>query len=202
MDKKKLSYYLLPLFFFFILFVLVINWTEVSWIFDWRVAQRIIEDSVKPNDEKISREAVGELDHLVILSLNIEAPLRSPVNSDLQTITEELDRGVVLYPDSARLGEVGKAVILGHSAPAGYPDIKFDRVFSNLGDLKNGDLISVYYNEELFVYSVLGVVTMSIEEYNDFLHKSSDERLLIVSTCYPPGSNWQRWVATSSLLTE
>jgi LPXTG-site transpeptidase (sortase) family protein len=201
--KKQWLYFVLPFFLIFVFSFLTINWSRISWIFDWRVIGRISEEVFIPSEkEEFGENALGQENHLVISTLDIEVPLRTPETSDDALLISELDLGVVHYPNSAKPGEQGKAVILGHSAPEGYPDIKFDRVFSQLGDLKKGDEVNVYYNERLFIYIVDEVKTMTIEEYNQYLLQPTQEYLLIISTCYPPGKNWQRWVATSSLLTE
>jgi len=200
--KSEWTYYILPFLFIFIITVLIVNWTHVSWFFDWRVVKEVIIESGEKKHSQLWQEAIGEEDRLVIPSLGIEPPLRFPMTSDVQTITTELDLGVVYYPDSAELGETGKAVILGHSAPEGYPDIKFDKIFSDLGKLQPGDNIVLYYNEKIFEYVVLDVQTMSIQEYDNYLLEPSSEYLLILSTCYPPGKNWQRWVVISQLLTK
>lgn len=212
MISKNWSYFVLPFLAVFVFSLLIINWSEISWIFDWQIINRWIEEAVfeEPIDEPIEEElmqigrgAVGEEDHIRISALGIEAPLRSPDSSDLEVLSAELDRGVVIYPEATRPGDPGRTVILGHSAPPGYPDIKFDRVFSDLGNLIPGDIIEIYYQERLFEYSAEKVETMSIEEYGQLLlEPPAEEYTLIISTCYPPGRNWQRWVATAYLLTE
>lgn len=206
--NKNWSYFVLPFLAVFVFSLLIINWSEVSWVFDWQIVRRMAEETVSKEpepEEKPERGevAVGEENHLSIPSLGVDAPLKTPVDSDLDVLSEELDRGVVLYPESARPGEIGRSVILGHSAPPGYPDIKFDRVFSDLGNLSAGDAIEVYYQERLFTYIAEKVETMSVEEYGQLLlEPATDQYVLIISTCYPPGRNWQRWVATAHLLTE
>ncbi len=200
--KQKWSYFVLPFLFFFLLFLLAINWSQISWIFDWQIIKRISEEVVLPQKE-LGEEALDEANRLLIPSLDVEAPLRTPESSDHDVLLAELDKGVVLYPGLAKPGEKGRAVVLGHSAPPGYPDIKFDRVFSHLGDLSEGDRIKVYYNERLFVYIAAGVQTMTIDEFDRYLSEPLEEEyVLIISTCYPPGQDWQRWVSTSYLLTE
>lgn len=209
MDNRW-SYFVLPFLAVFIFSLLMINWSEISWVFDWQIVRRVAEDVVSKEPEpvpeaetELGQEAVGQIDQIRIPSLGVEAPLRSPASSDLNILAEELDRGVVLYPESVPPGEPGRSVILGHSAPPGYPDIKFDRVFSDLGDLAAGDVIEVYYQERLFSYVAEKVETMSVEEYGRLLLEPvPDDYTLIISTCYPPGRNWQRWVATAHLLTE
>ena len=201
--KKKLAYFALPFFLFFVFSFLAINWSNISWIFDWKVINRISEEIFIPSEkEELGENASGEENYLIIPSLDVEAPLRTPEIGDDALLIAELDLGVVHYPYSVKPGEQGKVVILGHSAPDGYPDIKFDRIFSRLGYLEKGDEARIYYNERLFVYIIDEVRTMSIEEYNQYLLQPTQEYLLIISTCYPPGQNWQRWVARASLLTK
>ncbi len=201
--KKSFSHFIVPFVLFFIFSLLIINWSSISWVFDWEIWQRTREqvDPI-PEDEEIGEEAPSAANTLIIPVLGVEAPLRMPDSTEESILMAELDRGVVLYPGVVP-GEKGRVIVLGHSAPAGHPDIKFDHIFSNLGNLTAGDKIKIYYNERLFIYSVDRVKTMSVKEYSVFLSELvEDEYALVVSTCYPPGRDWQRWVAVAHLLTE
>jgi len=87
-------------------------------------------------------------DMITIPAINITAPIITAQTNNNDVIRGLLDSGVVLYPGSVPFGQVGQTVILGHSAPTGWPKIKYDWVFSKLGDLKKGDMVVITYNFE------------------------------------------------------
>ncbi len=103
--KKNFSYFILPFALLFILSLLIINWSDISWVFDWQVIQRIGEEVIVSEKPEKGEEASGRANQLVVSALDLEVPLRTPVESDQDTLMAELDRGVVLYPNSARPGK-------------------------------------------------------------------------------------------------
>jgi len=58
-----------------------------------------------------------------------------------------------MYPGVAP-GQDGQTIILGHSAPPGWPNIKYDWVFTKLNLLEPGATISINYGGRAFTYSV------------------------------------------------
>jgi len=68
-------------------------------------------------------------DLLSIPKLGLIAPIVTAATNDPEVVHSLLDSGVVLYPGSAPFGGVGQTVVLGHSAPPGWPKIKYDWVF-------------------------------------------------------------------------
>ena len=52
-------------------------------------------------------------------------------------------------------GENGQIVVLGHSAPPGWPHIKHDWVFKDISKLQTGDQIILYFNNKQYIYNVI-----------------------------------------------
>ena len=130
-------------------------------------------------------------DGLEIPKIDISAPLIFARSGDKKEIEASLDLGVVHFFDSALPGEIGETVILGHSAPPGWPKIKYDWVFSRINELENGDEIIFFFDNKKFNYFVTNKFFLEkgeeIPEYS-----ASSENVLILISCWPPGKDVKR----------
>jgi sortase A len=111
---------------------------------------------------------------------------------------KDLDKGVIYYPGSVYPGQVGQIIILGHSAPVGWPKIKHDWVFSNLEKLEIGDSIMIDLNNKQYTYIVKKKAIIAagadVPAYN------SDINVLTLISCWPPGKDYQRIAVQAELL--
>lgn len=126
---------------------------------------------------------------IIISKIGVEAPLIMPEN-DGQYI-DDLDRGVTHYPDSPLPGQEGLSELLGHSAPVGWPDTNYDRVFSNLVDLKEGDEVVIDYGGCDLKYRVKETIYMDKGEEIPNLTKNGESAIVLIS-CWPPGKDYRR----------
>lgn len=132
---------------------------------------------------------------LVIDSIGIDAPIVFDVPSDNDSIYKNLTRGVVHYGASAKPGQTGVAVVLGHSSA--YPWYKGDygSVFALLGKLKPGDKFYVQYEDgRLFIYTVKQSVVFNPFAPDDRLGQieTSQGSSLVLISCWPVGTNYRR----------
>jgi LPXTG-site transpeptidase (sortase) family protein len=181
---------------------MVFNWGKISWIFHPGYLSRMISfyffekpsssQKIKPpqlEKEKFENEIYYQKeDSIEIEKIKISAPLIS-VGKESE-VKKALDRGVVLWPNSARPGENGQTIILGHSAPPNWPKIKYDWVFSNLNLLEKGDEIVIYFKNKKYIYRV---------EDKFFLNRgqelpkiNSEKSILFLISCWPPGKDLRR----------
>lgn len=132
---------------------------------------------------------------LVIDSIGVRAPIVFNVPDDNGAIYGNLENGIVHYSNTAKPGNPGAAVLLGHSSA--YPWYKGDygAVFALLSKLKVGDRFYVQYSDSrTFVYEMQQSII-----FNPF---ANDERLtalenaqgntLILISCFPVGTNYKR----------
>src|SRR3989344_1487238 len=133
----------------FIVSSIIINWNNVSWLFNYRVMNT---NTVKPEttlgEPMIYKESKvypysAKNNSIEIPSINISAPIVMSQSTDAKVLTKNLDSGVVYYPNSVLPGESGQIVVLGHSAPPNWPKIKYDWVFSEINNLNMGDQIII-----------------------------------------------------------
>ena len=181
--------------FLFLAIFLIFNWNEVSWIFNYRAVSGLFTDFFKSNGEKTeelnSYDYYEEENSLEISKLGIFAPLIFVDSPDQKEVQKSLDIGVVHFPDSALPGKSGQTVILGHSAPAGWPKIKYDWIFTRLNELGEGDQVLVYFKHRKFSYFVTGKIFLEKgEEIPEGLTNS--ENVLVLISCWPPGKDIRR----------
>ncbi|MBI3337467.1 MAG: class E sortase [Candidatus Staskawiczbacteria bacterium] len=219
-DKKKI------LKFFIVIYLVsftVINWNDISWVFNYRTVSSLLYDFFTPyqnisassssnvfinnsasysavnGKEDIKYLYSSKTNLLEIPSIGISSPIIFPKNKNINAITKDLDNGTVYYPGSVLPGQVGQIVVLGHSAPPNWPKIKYDWVFSDLNDLKYGDKIHLYFDNKEYIYSV---------REKNFLAKGQEivptslvdnGNVLVLVSCWPPGKNLQRIAVQAEL---
>ncbi len=136
---------------------------------------------------------------LEVPQIGVLAPVVIGETTDIERLTNALDRGVVLYPGFATPGNGGKLIILGHSAPLGWPKIKYETVFSKLGDLQAGSEVVFNFNNRQYRYLVTRKIFLDrggeIPENN-----RKDVQYLYLVTCWPPGRNLRRLAVEAVLV--
>ncbi len=136
-------------------------------------------------------------DMLTIPGINITAPIITAKTDDPEVISGLLDSGVVLYPGSAPFGESGQTVILGHSAPAGWPKIKYEWVFSKISELEEGDMVVVTYDNITRYYKVAG--SQIVNPKDGVPAPTVEGNSLILVSCWPPGKDTKRIAVEAEL---
>ena len=115
-----------------------------------------------------------------------------------------LDKNLIQYPGTANPGEIGAPIVFGHSTtPIFYnPSLsnlkRYTSIFTKIMTLKRGDLITLRYDGILYTYEVINKEEVKPDNVS-ILAQSSDERLLKIVTCVPPGTILRRGVVTARL---
>jgi LPXTG-site transpeptidase (sortase) family protein len=130
-----------------------------------------------------------------IPKLNITAPVLQVADSNDSTILAALKNGVVLYPGSSNPGQTGTTVIVGHSSST-PPWTKYSAIFSLLDKLQPDDIIYITVNGTQYAYRVRTVQKGSAQQLLD----SGLAGDLIVSTCWPIGTDAKRIAVSASLV--
>jgi len=207
---------------------LILNWADVSWIFNYKVVSTLVSDffnpypsieastintyfypnhspaSAKTPDGQANAVRLAYTDKqntLEIPKIAISVPIIFSDSTDKDSLTKNLESGTVYYPGSVYPGQTGQIVILGHSAPAGWPKIKYDWVFTDLEKLSAGDEIYIDLNNKQYKYVVQK--TTIIQRGAEVPHSNLDENssVLTLISCWPPGKDYQR-IAVEALLTD
>lgn len=123
------------------------------------------------------------------------AYLEIPALSLKQTVLEDaawanLAKGPVHVSKTAKIGDVGTALISGHRTMYGAP-------FHKLDSLKAGDKLLLYTKKAVFTYTVTEIKAIKPDDWSDI--KPDGEPRLVLSTCNPMYSAAQRLLAISKL---
>ena len=206
---------------------LLFNWAEVSWIFNYKKISSIIDDFLNPYpsidalainkyfypnssqnfetvnqqepDNEVKTTYTDKQNMLEIPKINILAPIIFSQSTDKESLMKDLDNGVIYYPGSVYPGKDGQIIILGHSAPAGWPKTKYEWVFSDLNNLAEGDKILIDLNNKQYTYIVRKKTIIAkgsdVPNYQPLLSNS----VLTLISCWPPGKDYQRITVQAEL---
>jgi len=205
---------------------LIINWNDVSWVFNYKEVSGLVSDFFNPYPsigattidayfypnhsqniatpqiiENIKTSYTDKQNTLEIPKISISVPIIFADSTDKDALAKDLDLGTVYYPGSVYPGQVGQIVILGHSAPPGWPAIKYDWVFTDLDKLAPGDTISIDLNNKQYTYIVKQktIIKRGADVPTDNL--LADKNVLTLISCWPPGKDYQR-IAVQAVLTD
>lgn len=113
---------------------------------------------------------------------------------------DNLDTSLIHYGGTANPGEVGNAVIFGHSIlPQFYNPNSYRSVFSLLPTLKPGDEILINFDGIAYKYVVYEYLEVNPGEI-DILEQRYDRKELSLVTCVPPGTYLRRGIIKASLV--
>jgi LPXTG-site transpeptidase (sortase) family protein len=147
-----------------------------------------IVPTIKPIETPLPVKSVP--DSITIPAIGISAPIVTTQSTDVDAVHALLDTGVVLYPGSADFGQMGETIILGHSAPPGWPTIKYDWVFSKIENLKAGDKINITYSNKNYSFTV--AKTKVLDRGQEVPSSIATANTLALVSCWPPGKDVQR----------
>lgn len=139
--------------------------------------------------------------HLVISKINVEVPVLLNVpGADSDSYLAALHEGVAQYKGTALPGEVGNVVIFGHSADRPSSRGPYSQIFNQINLLNSGDEIKFISQDEKHSNLTYSVLTQQIiNPKNTDVIKQTNESLLTLITCWPPGNTRHRLVVTAKL---
>jgi len=128
---------------------------------------------------------------LEIPKINISSNIVFPQTKDINILYNYLDSGVIYYIDSVKPNQAGLITMLGHSAPPGWPKIKYDTVFSELDKLSAGDDIYLNIDNKKYTYKVIETKIINKgQEIENIL--TDNKNMIVLVSCYPPGKDYKR----------
>ena len=139
---------------------------------------------------------------LEIPKIEIEAPLIFAKSSEIKEITQDLKSGVVVYPGSDSPGQDGSLTIIGHSAPPGWPKIRYDWVFSKLGELEVNDQILINFEKRQYRYQVTKKIFLEKGQLIPEETNQDSKQIVYLITCWPPGRDFKRLVIEAKQVWE
>lgn len=111
----------------------------------------------------------------------------------------DLTKSLIQYPQTALPGQLGNAVVFGHSVlPQFFNPKSYLTIFATLYKLEPGDEIYVNYGSIEYKYIVSKMFEVKPTDLS-VLDQRFDQRLLSLITCSPPGTYLRRLVVQSVL---
>lgn len=111
----------------------------------------------------------------------------------------DLKKSLIQYPQTALPGQLGNAVVFGHSVlPQFFSSNNYLTIFSTLYRLKQGDEIFIDYSNVQYKYIVDEMFEVKPTDLS-VLEQRFDQKNLTLITCSPPGTYLRRLIIKSSL---
>lgn len=111
----------------------------------------------------------------------------------------DLKKSLIQYPQTALPGQLGNAVIFGHSVlPQFFSSKSYLTIFSTLYKLKQGDEILISYDNVDYKYIVDEIFEVKPTDLS-VLEQRFDQKNLTLITCSPPGTILKRLIIRASL---
>ncbi len=168
---------------------LVIN--EISYRFKPEVVS-----PVKVEAQVSQRPITVEKFELVIPKLHITAPVVANVDpADEKAYSSALKNGIAHAKGSSFPGQKGSVYLFAHSSNYVWETSPYRAVFYRLNDLQKTDKIVIAFNGKVYLYEILDKKYVKGGEVS-WLMPSVDqgEKRLVLQTCWPPLTDWQRLV--------
>lgn len=102
-----------------------------------------------------------------------------------------LKSGVAEARGLATAGETGTTFLFAHSVADQADFARYNAVFYLLHKVEEGDEVEVVRKGKLLKYRVDRKEILSAED-TKFLVPQTEEEILVLQTCYPPGTTWKR----------
>ena len=161
--------------------------TDYTQISNWFVA-----DSSNPTTNQIFSNSNSSTYLLSIPKLKINRAVVTIGSMDLK-------KSLIQYPQTSLPGQLGNAVIFGHSVlPQFFNSSNYLTIFSTLYRLKQGDEILISYDNVQYKYIVDEMFEVKPTDLS-VLEQRFDQKNLTLITCSPPGTYLRRLIIKSSL---
>lgn len=117
-------------------------------------------------------------------------PNIDPSNST--TFLPVLQKGVAHSQGTFFPGQKGNIYLFAHSTDNFWDVGRYNAIFYLLKDLGKGDEVVVFYQNVRHNYVVTGSNILNPSEVSYITKAATGKELLILQTCWPPGTAWQR----------
>lgn len=136
-------------------------------------------------------QAKGDYE-IFIPKIDARAPVIPDVNAnDEKAYFVALKRGVAAVSGLAVPGRRGTTYIFAHSTDNPLNFSRYNAVFYLLNKMEKGDRVELFYRGNYYHYRVDGVQILPAENVH-FLTPQFQQELLVLQTCYPPGTTQKR----------
>lgn len=137
---------------------------------------------------------------IYIPSLSIQAPIKFVDSKDEAVFQKALQDGVVQYPETAPIGEVGNTYIFGHSSDFAFSAGSYKTVFAILPNIELGaEILLTDENGEVFKYVVYNKFVAEKTATHLLSQDTGGKKILTLQTSYPIGTALKRYIVKAEL---
>ncbi len=141
-------------------------------------------------------------DQLSIPSLRISAPIQYPTQANEAAYQEALVNGVVHFPGTAGVGELGNVYIFGHSSDFAFNKGSYKTVFALLPKIEiDSDIFVSDSNGKQYQYKVFEKFVVEKTDLSVLSQETNDRSILTIQTSYPVGTALKRYIVKAELVT-
>jgi len=134
-----------------------------------------------------------------IPAIGLVATIANPVTTDALVLDEDLLRGAVRYPTSAKLGETGNVVLFGHSSYLPVVGNQAYKTFNGIQKLVAGDTVTVYSSGTAYTYRVRSMEKESTAS-DAGIALAVSGRVLTLATCNSFATKSDRFIVTADFV--
>ena len=124
-----------------------------------------------------------EPEQIVIPEIDLDLPVQNIESRDVAVLDEHLKDGPVRYVDSARLGEEGNVLIFAHTSHLPVVKNQMYKAFNRVPELGPGDAIRISGGGREYLYNVVSVEQMDIEDPTSTISLAKEGKRLTLVTC-------------------
>lgn len=129
---------------------------------------------------------------LVVEKINANSEVIANVNpANEREYRKALEKGVAHAKGTAFPGQPGMSFLFAHSTLNPWDVPRYNAVFYLLRELEAGDRIVTYFDGKRYDYEVYDKKVVGAKDVQ-FLKMKTEEPILILQTCDPPGTTWKR----------
>src|SRR3989304_5252526 len=129
---------------------------------------------------------------IIVEKIGASAPVIANVNAaDKTTYDAALKKGVAHALGTSFPGQPGVSYLFAHSTDTIFDVPRFTAVFYLLKDLEAGDRVVIFFAGKRYNYVVSEKKITEAADV-DYFKLRTDEQILVLQTCYPPGTTWKR----------
>ena len=131
---------------------------------------------------------------IIVEKIGADAPIIPNVDASNKAIYgEALKRGVAHALGSSFPGQSGVTYLFAHSTDTIFNVPRFNAIFYLLNEMVAGDRIVIFFSGKRFDYIVQETKITEPEDVSYFTMQT-EEQILVMQTCYPPGTTWKRFL--------
>lgn len=170
------------------------------------VAAYVSPGSIDPQNIVIdpsSDISVGQDPRLIIPKINVDVPVMYDVGNDHASQMKAMESGVAHFAipgANSHPGEIGNAVIAGHSSNDLFDIGDYKFIFAQLEKLAPGDTMYAHYQGKRYTYLITKMETVRPNEVSKLIY-ATDKPVMTLITCTPLGTALNRLLVTAEQIS-